>query len=453
MSEPTMDALTAASAAMPPVAPAPVPSTAGGGYGWRRDLELLCGPATAGRLSGSAGAHAAAGLIARRWRALGLVAGAPTGYLQPVVVPAARLTAPPRLQLGPRALRHRRDFAEHAAFSAGGRVHGPLRVLAAGAGLAPAELADAVVLLAEPPADLDLAATADAAAALGARALLVAAGEPHWFYKTVYAGRGALPVLRLRRSEAQALALAVRDAGAGAADAAHWTAALELPLLTQPMRCHNVLARLPGRGHGATLLVCAHFDHVGDDPGGARFPGAFDNASGVALLLALARTLAHERRAPAAPVLPFDVVFAALTGEESGLWGAQQLLQQPPGPIGAVINLDSFGLPGAALAVRTGHARRGDRLAEWAAERLQRRDLHVQWVDGRDDSAVFRQAGWPTLGLGQQPLAPGANPMHTPDDTPDRLDPVVLQRMHDAVLDLIHEFAVFAAMQPQGEAS
>ncbi|MCK6434771.1 MAG: M28 family metallopeptidase [Aquabacterium sp.] len=262
-------------------------------------------------------------------------------------------------------------------------------------------------------------------------------------------------MLRLRHSEAQALALTLRNAGAGtaaAANPAHWTAALELPLSTEPRRCHNVIARLPGRGHGAALLLCAHFDHVGDDPGGARFPGAFDNASGVALLLALARTLAHERRQLAAPELPFDIVFAALTGEESGLWGAQQLRQQPPGPIGAVVNLDSFGLRGAPLAVRTGHARRGDRFAEWAAERLQRRGLQVQWVDGRDDSAVFRQAGWPTLGLGQQPLEPGTNPMHTPDDTPDRLDPDVLQRMHDAVLDLIHEFAAFAAMPPpQGE--
>lgn len=427
-----------------PAAAAPATS---GGYGWRRDLELLCAPAAAGRLAGSAGARAAAGLIARRWQELGLLAGTEEGYLQPVVVPAARLSAPPHLRLGPRVLRHRRDFAEHAAFSAGGRAEGPLRVLTADAGLAPAALADALVLVAEPPPDLDLAATAAAAAALGARALLVAAGEPQWFYKTVYAGRGALPVVRLRRSEA----LALRDASAGAADAARWTAALELPLHTEPLGCHNVIARLPGRGPRSALLVCAHFDHVGDDPGGARFPGAFDNASGVALLLALARTLAQPRRAPAALALPFDVVFAALTGEESGLWGAQQLRQQPPVPISAVINLDSFGLPGAPLAVRTGHARHGDRFAEWAAERLQRRGLQVQWVDGHDDSAVFRQAGWPTLGLGQQPSAPGTNPMHTPDDTPDRLDPGVLQRMHDAVLDLIHEFAAFAAMPPPGE--
>lgn len=448
MSEPTTGPLAVAATA---VGLAASTTTAGDRYAWRRDLEMLCGSATAGRLAGSVGAYAAAGLITRRLQTLGLSPGTSTGYLQPVEVPAARLTAPPRLQLGPLMLRHRRDFAEHAAFSAGGRAHGPLRVLADNAGLAPAALADAVVLLAEPPPDMDLAATAAAAAAHGARALLVAAGEPQWFYKTVYAGRGPLPVLRLRRSVVQALAL--RDAGAGAADPAQSAASLELPLRTDSLRCYNVVARLAGRGERAALLVCAHFDHVGDDPGGARFPGAFDNASGVVLLLALARSLVQVQRDRAAPVLPFDVVFAALTGEESGLWGARQLRLQPPGPIGAVINLDSFGLPDTPLAVRTGHAQRGDWLAEWAAARLQSRGLQVQWIDGRDDSAELRHADWPTLGLGQQLSAPVANPMHTPDDTPDRLDPGVLQRMHDAVLDLIHGLAASAAMKPEGEPS
>ena len=56
----------------------------------------------------------------------------------------------------------------------------------------------------------------------------------------------------------------------------------------------NVLALIPGSAPGPALVVSAHYDHLGIR-GDALYPGADDNASGVAALLAVARTL---REAP-----------------------------------------------------------------------------------------------------------------------------------------------------------
>jgi aminopeptidase YwaD len=400
---------------------------------FERDIAFLASPALTGRLSGSPGARIAANYLARELAALGLQPMAGHGFLQPVPVPAARLDGQPRLRAGGREFRHRRDFAELAALSGDGRAEGPLRVLD-GDSIDSGLLSGSVLLIRDTPPDLDLAAMAQSAAAFGAQALLVEAGDPEWFYKTVHAGGGPLPLLRLRRSLAADLA-----------QAADMTVALELQLSHEKRMCHNVLARLPGRRRDATVLLLAHYDHVGDDPGGERFPGAFDNASGVALVLGLMRTLTSR-----AAVLPFDVLVAFTTGEESGLFGARHLLATVTQPIIAAINLDSLGSEANPLIVRLGHGQHSDWLAEMAAARMPAHGLDLRWIEGRDDSQVFRMAGIPTLGLGQQPSHPRANPMHTPEDVPERLHAQALVNVHAAVSDLITHLAHSRAIQPRG---
>jgi hypothetical protein len=102
----------------------------------------------------------------------------------------------------------------------------------------------------------------------------------------------------------------------------------------------NLMAAWNGDGGGFSprLILMAHYDHVGADPDGSRFPGALDNASGVGLALALAEALA-EGGAP--------VDFAALftDGEEAGLSGARAFASAPPFPLAGVdvINIDMVG--------------------------------------------------------------------------------------------------------------
>jgi Zn-dependent M28 family amino/carboxypeptidase len=113
----------------------------------------------------------------------------------------------------------------------------------------------------------------------------------------------------------------------------------------------NVIGRLPGRdpvlGKEAVVYT-AHHDHLGVRPGKNGEPvvynGALDNASGVAAMLAIARAFKALPQAPRRSIL-----FASVTGEESGLLGSETLARNPPVPPGrlaADINIDGVDIWG-----------------------------------------------------------------------------------------------------------
>lgn len=74
------------------------------------------------------------------------------------------------------------------------------------------------------------------------------------------------------------------------------------------------------------VLVAAHFDHLGVQ-GGVLFPGADDNASGVAMLLELAGSFSYGDRPRR------SVAFVAFDREEDGLWGSRFFVEHPPRPL------------------------------------------------------------------------------------------------------------------------
>jgi hypothetical protein len=395
-------------------------------YRLTQDLDFLTGPATSGRLSGTPGVYQAATYLREELEAAGFQPVNGKTYLQAVNVPAARLIETPRLIIADKVLTYRRDFAEITALSAGGFTTGQLLVIREADQLLPATLARRIVLIPERPQNFDLEATIKAAVDLDVAALLVEQGDPRWFHKTVYTGRGRIPVLRLRKSLAQELAYMP-----GAA------VELELPLESATRPCQNVLGLLRGEPDEFNLALTAHYDHVGDDPGGVRFPGAFDNASGVATMLAVARQLASGSER-----LPFNLLIGFLTGEESGLWGAWRLLSHSPLPLSAVINLDGIGSEMALRAMRLGHTRRDDWLAEMAAQVLEEQGITPQWASGRDDSSVFISAGIPTVGLGQQSTHPGRSEMHTPLDTNEALHLETIWAGVQVILDIIKKLVI-----------
>src|SRR5512140_265419 len=111
----------------------------------------------------------------------------------------------------------------------------------------------------------------------------------------------------------------------------------------------NVVGWMPGRDTTRTLVVGAHYDHLGYGGEGSLAPnqhvphvGADDNASGVAAMLGVARRL--ERGELETPV--HSVVFCAFTGEESGLLGSGHYVDDPSRPLESIetmINLDMVG--------------------------------------------------------------------------------------------------------------
>lgn len=184
---------------------------------------------------------------------------------------------------------------------------------------------------------------ASSAAAMGAAALIVLLGPSD-----------PLPSLDAERRAALAIpVIAVRGDAAGRVRAAAASgAAATIAAAVEPVRreARNVAALLPGTDpHGGqTLVIGAHYDHLGFGGAGSLSPnaagrvhnGADDNASGTAVLIEAARRLARG------PPLAQDVLFIAFTGEERGLWGSAHYVESPLRPLEgtvAMLNLDMVG--------------------------------------------------------------------------------------------------------------
>ena len=393
----------------------------------RQDLEYLTGPEAAGRLSGTEGARQAAAYLAQSLDRLGLTPAGNGGFYQWLDVPAARLTGPARLSVGGTAYRYRKDFGELTHLSSGGLVRSHLAVVRDDGAIDPKAVRGKVVLIPKRPEGFDPGATAAAAADLGAAALLVEWGEPTWFHKTLFGSlANSIPVLRIRESLAARLAAQPGQ-----------PVILDLPMTVGHLPCRNVLGLISGTDPTRTVALTAHYDHLGDDPQGERFPGAMDNASGVITLLAVVRTLT-EQKAP----LPFNILVGFLTGEESGLWGAKHLAAQPPAPLSAVINLDGMGIESALRAIRLGYPGPGNWLADLAAEVYRAYGTEVRWTAGGDDSAAFQAAGLLALGLGQMAVDPLPASFHSPDDTGEVVHLPTVSECAETILTLIRRLAV-----------
>jgi hypothetical protein len=172
----------------------------------------------------------------------------------------------------------------------------------------------------------------------------------------------------------------------------------------------NVLARLKGTDRGHTVVVGAHYDHLGhggtgslapQDPG-AIHNGADDNASGVAVVIEMARQLSTATEPPAC-----DVVFALWSGEELGLLGSEHWAEKPTFPLATVkanLNLDMVGRAGngklQVLAAGTAAP-----FAEWMPllGRVSGLDLQVNAsgnaLAGSSDHATFLKRKIPALHL------------------------------------------------------
>ena len=102
----------------------------------------------------------------------------------------------------------------------------------------------------------------------------------------------------------------------------------------------NVAAMVKGKSlSDSTLVLTAHYDHLGMLGSKVYFPGANDNASGVAMLLSLAKYYAkHPPK--------YNMVFLAFSGEEIGLLGSKAFIQQPLIDLSKIRFLVNFDLAG-----------------------------------------------------------------------------------------------------------
>ena len=128
-------------------------------------------------------------------------------------------------------------------------------------------------------------------------------------------------------------------------------ATLQVNLKENRQRADNVVGIFPGADStlsAESIVIGAHYDHLGlghfgaRDPGaeGLVHPGADDNASGTAVIIELARRISRLPDKPAR-----TIVFIAFSAEELGLFGSRHYVDHPASTsaIRAMLNLDMVG--------------------------------------------------------------------------------------------------------------
>ena len=112
---------------------------------------------------------------------------------------------------------------------------------------------------------------------------------------------------------------------------------LEIEQKKERISAQNVAGYVRGKKYpDSFILLTAHYDHLGKMGKDTYFPGANDNASGVAILLDLVR---YYTIYPA----DYSIAFVTFTGEEAGLVGSKYFTENPPVPLkqmAFVINMD-----------------------------------------------------------------------------------------------------------------
>lgn len=105
-------------------------------------------------------------------------------------------------------------------------------------------------------------------------------------------------------------------------------------------KCQNLCGYVKGAQRPDSFIVfTAHYDHLGAMGKDAYFPGANDNASGVSLVLNLAK---YYKAHPA----KYSVAFIFFSGEEAGLLGSKYYSEHPLFPLSKIkflTNLDLLG--------------------------------------------------------------------------------------------------------------
>ena len=190
----------------------------------------------------------------------------------------------------------------------------------------------------------------------------------------------------------------------------------------------NIVAVMPGSDPdyaGQSVVVCAHYDHLGLGwPGAASenigriHPGADDNASGIAVMLELAAVLSTTMKPER------SIIFAAFSAEETGLHGSEyyvkHMKEYPAGKVMGAVNLDTVGRlgEGKLLVLDSSSAREwkfifmGAGYVSGVEPEMVNQDLDAS------DQRSFIAAGVP----GVQILSGATKDYHRPSDTADKID-------------------------------
>jgi len=182
------------------------------------------------------------------------------------------------------------------------------------------------------------------------------------------------------------------------------------------VRTNNIISVIPGsETPDSSICFSAHYDHMGA-LGDIYYPGANDNASGVAVLMSLARYYAENPP-------PMTLVFCFFTGEEQGLKGSWRYVRKPAFPLKKTllaINLDMVGSGSDGYGIVGGNELPQEvSIFEDIREKLDIGDLKLRPNKPNSDHFPFTHKGVPALFFYS---SGGEQPYHHPDDVMETMD-------------------------------
>ncbi|HLO31271.1 MAG TPA: ABC transporter permease subunit [Anaerolineales bacterium] len=428
-----------------------------------KDIRVLSSFEMQGRESGTPGAQKAAEYIAQRMREVGLIpAGEHGTYLQNQVSPRLHLTHMPTLELlnsngeVSSTFRYRRDFAELAVVRSYGENEAEIMGLVYGEpidagnvhdpyGLANTDAYHRIAIVRGVDFTRVNLSALDGVLVVADDFYSIQRKDAYPYEGSAFGGSRNIPVMVISPDLADQL-LATAGSSLSDLDQMAKSAAAGQVALTKPgTKVHmtllpetvedetheyytNVVGIYPGEGAVAGLdnqviIVSAYYDGLGMGPDGTIYPGANDNASGVATLLEIARLLKASAYKPDKTVL-----FVAWSGgERAERFSVVNVTNARPGgnslKVMDVIELSGLGYgTGKAIAMSEESSYRLVRLFQSAARKLgvatttRGRDPHY----GRAITFQFGERSALTLSLswdGSDHLA------HTTADTPEIIDP------------------------------
>jgi aminopeptidase YwaD len=158
----------------------------------------------------------------------------------------------------------------------------------------------------------------------------------------------------------------------------------------------NVIAYAPAKRRSKKYIVfSAHYDHLGRMGQATYFPGGNDNASGTAMLLALAR---HFVENPS----DVNVVFMSFAGEEAGLIGSHYYVQHPYFPLKRIrfltnVDIMGSGEEGITVVNATLFPKQFDALQDINKEKNLLGKIGSRGPAANSDHYFFTEAGVPAF--------------------------------------------------------
>lgn len=177
----------------------------------------------------------------------------------------------------------------------------------------------------------------------------------------------------------------------------------------------NVVGVIPGTDKDAgVVILSAHLDHLGSS-GSVYFPGALDNASGVAAIVEIARFINQNKITPKKTLL-----FIAFNGEETGFTGSEYYVKHPLYPLERceLINLDQIGSKVVLPLYLISCTQEGGKLKSDFFKYGKELNMDCQkYIYRNSDHRYFEQEGVDVVTL-VHPFK-SSDGYHTPNDTPE----------------------------------